>query len=1148
MLTNNKKNFVRSIAVLLVMLMVFAMGLTACGDSVTKEDVETTVADKLTAALADYIRKDDEATVKAIVEKVLADGNITAAKLEELTNALDGYVKTADLEGLVKKVIVDMELDKALDKDGVLEILKDYYSKDEIDNMMEDYFGEFDAEEVYKILSDAEKAMNRDEWDDATDIVIATIEYAQTLIEKLYSETYLQSRMQDVNTALADYELAAFTAVQATSGSNTYTFYENTDRATFTKYVEYMILRQPTVEAMEELKDALDAAFAVKTFEDEQKALTARLLALGEKVGYGTYEGTTFKNPNNNLTQVVTLHDKDAFYAWEKDLDDMLVAYTTDKKSLTEMTVEPAAYGLTVRNVYTQSTSAGIDVAIDPAVTTGWTLAGATVAADNDFVYNKFNDKDFVLATYEDDDQVLTAEIPVFSYILADMLADEAGYSVETDWRNTGKYGYETGDELNNKVYSSKSTAMAAQSLTAKLDYMKCAKDYNAIVAQLTECQIAANDANEMFKAFQHDIIFANTTGMAAFQDWPDKLTITYTPATGTYGAGLVNALTISMCEPGGKYAHPSATYGGAPVYLTDIEYKYFSVTEEMEQTCALNNNGKDAPEIGVDEYDLYKAMMSRAYDLLWEKYRMLALEWADKMLMDYISVTYEAQYYSSYKTGDHKTATLTYATIADDEDAWIDMLVSNGEWADDNVVSEGFINAFYNGAAIPDETEEINIYKLLGHTFENAGLNKFYINNGTAKYAYVASGAVATGNWFANPIATIAVSDEDIRDLLADSMRNVDAAINGAVLADKKNSGVPVQKAFHEYLKAGIANLEEIYDRFLIEDYAIMKYNDLAVVAADIEAFYNAQGETKLLYAVDGYLFGTDRSGAFWGNVTKDSNNKVTAISNGKDVTFTSDVIYDQLTRAMKNYKFGLKSGAFVTKVDPETVLNPYAQSVDGTTPKIAAAKMATIDQYYEEAKADVENMIIKVNFLTYIDIARGNLDDAAVAYWAAVRANDKDDTKRLGALNYAKGNSELAIVNIKYYADRDEFALNTYKAEYLNLLSIVAGKDVNDEINPHLALFNAEATIEEIIADSKLAASTMDVAVFNAKLAEIVSYDHMANCTAPTQVSGWTLPYATTADYEFVGSAVVELDTSVNNDEFATCVCPTGCEAAHH
>jgi hypothetical protein len=33
---------------------------------------------------------------------------------------------------------------------------------------------------------------------------------------------------------------------------------------------------------MDELKAALDAAFAVKTFEDEQKALTARLLALGE--------------------------------------------------------------------------------------------------------------------------------------------------------------------------------------------------------------------------------------------------------------------------------------------------------------------------------------------------------------------------------------------------------------------------------------------------------------------------------------------------------------------------------------------------------------------------------------------------------------------------------------------------------------------------------------------------------------------------------------------------------------------------------------------------------------------------------------------------------------------------------------------------
>ena len=188
---------------------------------------------------------------------------------------------------------------------------------------------------------------------------------------------------------------------------------------------------------------------------------------------------------------------------------------------------------------------------------------------------------------------------------------------------------------------------------------MKVAREYNAIVAQLTECQIAANEANEAFKTFQHDIIYMSAAAsLGTFTDWPDKTTIIYTPVTGNYGAKLVDALTISMCEPGGKID----TYA---IFLTDITYKRDSVTEQMEQTMALNNNGTDDPTIGIDEYDLYDAMMSRAYDLLWEKYKTLAFEWADKMLMDYISITYDAEYNNVSKESSPVYTTLPLADFS---------------------------------------------------------------------------------------------------------------------------------------------------------------------------------------------------------------------------------------------------------------------------------------------------------------------------------------------------------------------------------------------------------------------------------------------------------------------------------------------------
>jgi hypothetical protein len=310
------------------------------------------------------------------------------------------------------------------------------------------------------------------------------------------------------------------------------------------------------------------------------------------------------------------------------------------------------------------------------------------------------------------------------------------------------------------------------------------------------------------------------------------------------------------------------------------------------------------------------------------------------------------------------------------------------------------------------------------------------------------------------------------------------------------------------------------------------MTYNNMAVLAAKITNFYGAQ--TNLLATVEGYLFGTASNKAFMGTTTKDSNGKVTAM-NVADVTFTSSTIIDRETNNWKKFTFGLKTNQFVSNVASKLNLNPYAQSVDGTTPKIAGDAMKAINEYYAQATATIENVVIKANFLSYIDAARGNLDDLAATYWVKVRELDKDNTATISNLNDTKGDYELAIVNLKYYADRDEFALDTYKAEYVTLLSIIASKN-----NAHIALLAEDKTIEDILANG----ATIAAEVFADKILEVASYDHLKNCTTATTTgsAGWTFPYAVDA-YEFIGEAAVAVDEVVNGnatcDHNNTCVC---------
>lgn len=1089
MLTNNKKNFVRSIAMLLAMLMVMAVCLTGCGnktadEALTKAEEAKTVADEVKAALADYLKNADaEAKVSALVDAALADGYASAEELDALAKKLEQYVTTDKVAELIKNEVAAAAIEGAMTKDEIMKILENYYTKDEVDKKLNNYFGEFSAEAVQKMLKDVDKAMNEEEWDKASDVVIATIDDMQGLMDALGNCNYTQANMAAVNKALEPLNIVAFekNADGKLEKLSSYT-------GNFAKMLEYSILRVASLDAMNALKDAVSDALAVPTYQSEYVAMANQLYALGELVPMaanenapydangafvaakwaadGSYHGVNYKKDAQKLTQVVTLNDKDAFYAWLKAADALFVTYAKDDLAVLDTGTVYSVFSKTTTTTAAGVTTTTVDIRTQLQTVggsdtmTGYTKVGETVWDDATYVNR-------VYGTTLKDNEVM--EVPNITITSGDL------NGTATDYKTIG-YGDST---INNFIWtdalaSSVPTTVISDTFTAfNAASGQIESAIKSVYQQLVECQTIVNAANEIFGSeeivdnFLYGTVFSNSAlASGVFEDVTD--------------AKLLDALTAAMCEAG------AVTY---QKYLTDV-------TALMERSLQIN--GKSS--VGIKKYDLYLQMISKSYDLLWVKYQNEAYSWLNDILADYVSV-------------------VDYANTTNDHSSW--------PTASTVTSSSEFVKAFVAGTAFTSGK-----YQSLKVDFSNNNLQMYYENNGkAATFGGVGGTSVTRDPFNADPVATIKNNAEDINLRLTGSVLDFNVKIASANKDEMKASGVAVQQAFYSILKEAIANLDEVYDRFLLDDYKKMTYNDTQVLAdAVIEFYYDTasganassasasyDGVTKAMVKseVEKYLFAIDAAGKFGG--TTEKNSGTTTI---KSLTPGENDL---------GKKFGVKlnNNQLVTNISSISV-NKY--STDATT-KVAADAMAKIDAYADQAIAKIENLVIKANFEDYLNEARINSVAVRSNYLTQMMTrNGVAETYGLfmdAMLNLQLVSSETddSISIVSYNAKRGEsgIALDDFKATYIEVLTLIA-----DTTNPHIALLKGESISKTIANKAAYMTSVSEAKMKEVKSSAVPQVDGATTAWVDVVTSGAKARF-TPFDTVF-GSAVVALDKVAN------------------
>lgn len=1121
MLTNNK-NFVRSIAMLLAMLMVMALCLTGCGnkaadEALTKAEEAKTAADAVAEALDGYVSKEDKATVKALVIEALGDDYATAAEIDALAEKLAAYVTADDVSKMIKDEMAKYALDKLsgnlITEEKVLEILKNYYTKDEVDAKLKNIFGEFTAEQVQAILKDA---MSLKEWDKTSDVVLTTIEYLQVLLKALNEETYTQANMKKVNECLAPFGIVAFKD-GADSDTRLDELKGNSEAiAEIAKLLEYTILRQATLEDMAELKAAVDAAVAVPTFEKSFKALKNNLYGLGDLYVVGDYDGnngafkadkyseygltyyheTAVKGTDSAKVQIVTLADKAGFHAFANAHDALLAEYYADNTSASGS--DGWEDGLNVYALYEVSTTIGgvTTKTLETKAVTATAPANATKLGLTMLSMSVADEAAYLKKVYQNE----AAENEVLLFPLYDVDVNDLNqFVVTTDYEDSHTFPLVI-DDLGCYQTGAGTWTTAYTLVWAQLNLVQAWADLANDVFQGGVKTVLDNnpfvEASDLEDDSFQDVSFLKDT---IYADTDEFLSKKYENIT---DAEFLAALTAAMCEPvvEGVYDYP--------VYLIN------DVEPIVEAFKMMNGQAYDPTVGGFDKWDLYEKMMDKTFDLLWDKYKKQAANWANVILKDYISVAYEAV---ANTVGDVNTIGVNYTDKADLVDAMNNALAAGGlttaEKITEDELTDGFLAAFLKG----EEIAGSDIYDALKLTkkFKNSNLLAFYVNNGSAKVSTtkVDDLTATAGLVYANPLASIAQNAENIRQRLTGSMIYTELQIARADKDTYKATGVSVREAFYGLLKEGVENLDEIYARFLLEDYKKMTYNEMAVKAEKIVTFYNkGVADAAQTAAIERYLTGVATAASSEADILIGINAPKNATSKKiTSVTYKANDLEDTLT-----------NGFLTTNVGAVTV-NVFAESSGQGTEKVAAAAMTKIDEFAAEATKTIENVLVKALFLNYLWEARGNLAAANITYDTYLEATIPTAWAVSIQLMEANNTADNQITVVEFFHNRGDYKLADYKTAYVDeVLKLVADKD-----NMHVALLSGKS-IDEIVAldDAGLAKLVADT--FKAQLAAVKSSADK-NWVAPGKYS----PYTTAADYYYIGEYAVDLDKILNTME---------------
>ena len=845
------------------------------------------------------------------------------------------------------------------------------------------------------------------EWNLTTKEVIAIIADYKTLLDKLYD---IDSVYTSERKGIINNLLAKWSIVIFEDG-------KLVDRDTkdgvlgVDDKLLYTLLRTPNRKGYKELAQAILDAKAVPTFKEELNAILETVYDIGHEK----------EDKNGNVYHVVTYNPEQiaAFNKFSNDLDALVARYVADK-AFAEHTSEVLYNELNKLEVNYYNPETGLMTRNTSGVPTLWTT-------DVDL-----SKKDVTLASLRTEkigDQTIV-KLTNNIYGMQWDTVDEMGQTGEVALVDYAA-GYNTYVALNNAADHEAAT-------------------YNAYYNQFKNHKAVIDNANAEFDAFLILTIMKNGvledhTILSKEKNFADRIAANNAAnLTEDEEKDLYDALTVYMSDKGWD--------DGSGVTYTFDKYLDHDVTPAMDKAEAFNDCGTtehyEFAHALLEKYDLYIEMLSKNWMLKFNQYKGQAAMLLNDMYNDYVSVS--------------KNAVLTAATYTDPKQTKFTPDASV-------IVTPTFLDAFLNGA----DFTGWNYGKLsYGKDFADTNLLYFYgENNGAAGTDYVANPLQTMADYI-KAYQTASGSKENI---IAYDLQKAQLPARLALEELVKNTTAPVagkqpEELFAPIFAQAVDALDEVYERYLLEDYKITKINEIFAITDDIAdrySIYDGATDTVLITAMQDYLISTTE-----GNVAP----------------------YDIEE---------LKNGALLAELAPYYVEDLGVLKEMPDFSKDVTASYGAVKQIVEDAKLVLWEMAIMDNFESYLLHASTYLDAAYKAYTSI----DKLDASRVYKLHvvYTEQAEKIAEYDRQDYIDGHEFAgdgENGYIKAYYTLLSVVATEDLNNHLEDLLG-----NTYAEELAGIKSAGE------------DAADYDQ-------TSIYRLYQPAA----YEYVGGAVRAFDEQVN------------------
>lgn len=895
--------------------------------------------------LTNYVKVDAFELLTARVEAI-AQNSIDMGK--EIQGALVNYATKVEVEAL------DGRLDKL--EEVVRAILDAFYTKEEVETLEGSAFEDLLDMPAATITTMIKDKMSLTEWNKTTPVVIETIDNIQTLLSKIYNDTqtglrdaYTDAAKAEINKHLAPLNIVMFDA------AGTVTAYNKN-----AKHLEYTILRVATLAELEELKNAIAKANAVKNFKEELADLyNNELFAIGD----------THTADSKKTVQTVTIDHKADINDFVDKYDDLLMKYIND--GAYEDTIYEATYG----------TQATMYVWKHP--TTGKLIVSAKDGSSAANTYKTTESGKEVVWTKVDRTILVGAEGSTWKakdvyglyYLPTDIVEyDWANGTVVTD-KITGNYGN--------------------QNLNVAETYKDAEDTYKALNQQIKDAQDLVWTANDVMAKFLSGSV--KKYGSVKVNGQDDALVDNATVSDAEY----LEALTVGMCT---EVQGDTNVYDGR--LLNEV---YAAMSAALGRNTCKNTDDAarahtDGVKAAITKYDLYFDMYDKAWGLAFELYRNYAKQMLNTILYDYISVIdYTKDDVNVVLPGQNDTALTDPAAF-----------VAGYEFKAQ--LTDGFLNGFLNGSAFAGwKSYTTGSYAAIEvkKDFTNTALKNYYgALNGLAQ-------TDATTHVVADPAATIKEYNEELRLYLTSSVQNVFTELRKGDLMEtaKAKYNTNIAGIFNELLAEAVANLDEVYNRFLFEDYKADKINETYAYATEIANFYSGAGDTALIEAMEHYLTGYSVTAA---------TAPAAGVTTNKLFPAEASLVNASLTTEL--------AGLTVNKFDKINGVDPVAMTATN-----AMDEVVTIVTGYE---LKVENMAIKDNYQSYLDVATTNVARAYLNYMAIPTLT----YDMINLLVADRNSADTTITIDKFQDEMGLIALDEYKTKYTHLLNMIAGEAQKD------------------------------------------------------------------------------------------------------